>query len=192
MHRLRAVALRAQVLDLQLLALDRDLLHARGGLVLLDGRAQTLVVDLEHELTLRHVVAFGHVDLRDAADLLRRELHLLLVDEAARREHRRLDRARRERLDLDLDGDAAAEARLQQRNRDHDDHDPEDDQDSPVHGPTSSAARRASAITTISASGPSTTATLFTKRALRSTADSRSRTARATRSSMRSMPSRMR
>ena len=38
----------------ELLALDRDLLHASGGLVLLHGGAQALVVDLEHELALRH------------------------------------------------------------------------------------------------------------------------------------------
>ena len=124
---LHAVPLRAQVLDLQLLALDRDLLHAHGGLLLIHGGAQALIVDLQHELAARDLLPFVDVDGRHAADLLGRELDLFLVHELARRQHRRLDDARRELLDLDLDGTAAAHARLNQRHG-HDEHDDADDE----------------------------------------------------------------
>ena len=124
---LHAIPLRAQVLDLQLLALDRDLLHAHGGLLLVHGGAQALIVDLQHELAARDLLPFVDVDGRHAADLLGRELDLFLVHELARRQHRRLDAARRERLDLNFDGTAAAHARLNQRHG-HDEHDDADDE----------------------------------------------------------------
>ena len=129
----RALPLRLQVLDLQFLALDRDLLDALRGLVLLDGGAQPLVVDLQHELPLLHAIAFLDEDGRDTADLLGRELGLLLVDEPPGREHGRLDAARRDLLRLHFDGDAAADSRLDERNRDHEDHDADDDDEPLVH-----------------------------------------------------------
>ncbi len=62
-----------------------------------------------------------------AADLLRRELHFLLVHELAGREHRRLDAAALDLLGLHLHGGAAAQARLDQRHGNHE-HDDADDQ----------------------------------------------------------------
>ena len=122
-----------QVLDLQLLALDRNLLHAHGGLLLVHGGAQALIVDLEHELAARDLLPFVDVDGRHAADLLGRELHLFLVHELARREHRGLNAARRKRLDLNLDGTAAAHARLNQRHGHDEQDDANDEQQLLVH-----------------------------------------------------------
>ena len=100
MQALHALPLRAQVLDLELLALDRDLLHAHGRLLLIHGGAKALIVDLQHELAARDLLPFVDVDGGDLADLLGRELDLFLVHELARRQHRRLDAARLELLDL--------------------------------------------------------------------------------------------
>ncbi len=108
------------------MALDRDLLHAHGRLLLVHGGFEALIVDLQHELAARDLLPFVDVDGRDPADLLRRELDLFLVHELARRQHRRLDDARLELLDLDLDGRTAAHPRLNERHG-HDEHDDTDD-----------------------------------------------------------------
>ena len=55
------------------------------------------------------VFAFLHLDGRHAADFLRSEVHLLLVDELAGREHGRLDAARHELLEVYFDDGAAPE-----------------------------------------------------------------------------------